>query len=67
MILQSVAITACLMLNVSPSVAKKCEKIVEERCFIEAKMRSYKTCFEKISPEINVLMKKQYAKACTLQ
>ena len=67
MILHEVAVTACLMLNVSPSVAKKCEKLVEKRCFVETKMRSYKTCFEKISPEINVLMKKQYAKACLLQ
>lgn len=67
MILAEVAVTACLMLNVSPNVAKKCEKLVEKRCFQEKTMRSYKDCFEKISPEINVLMKKQYAKACTLQ
>lgn len=67
MILQSVAVTACLMLNVSPSVAKKCEKIIEKRCFVEVSMRSYETCFKKVSPEINVLMKKQYAKACVLQ
>jgi hypothetical protein len=66
MILPEVAMAACLMLNVSPSVAKKCEEIVEKRCFEEKKHKSYKTCFEAIAPEINVLMKKQYAKACTL-
>lgn len=59
-----VAMSACLLLNTSPSVAKKCEKIVAREC--EDK-RSYKDCFEKIAPQINVLMKKQYAKACTLQ
>lgn len=64
MILLELAVSACLMLNVSPSVAKKCEKIVAKEC--EGK-KSYKDCFEKISPQINVLMKKQYAKACLLQ
>jgi hypothetical protein len=66
MILTEVALSACLLLNVTPSVAKKCEKIVEKRCF-ERNLRSYKDCFEKVAPEINVLMKKQYAKACLLQ
>ena len=64
MVLLEVAVSACLMLNVSPSVAKKCEKIVVKEC---KEKKSYKDCFEKISPQVNVLMKKQYAKACILQ
>jgi hypothetical protein len=66
-IIESVAITACLLLNTSPSVVKKCEKIVKKECFEKKVMRSYKDCNEAVSPQINVLMKQQYAKACLLQ
>lgn len=67
MLLIDVAISACLMLNVTPSVAKKCEKIIKEECFTKKQYRSYKECYMRVSPEINVLMKKQYAKACLIQ
>jgi hypothetical protein len=67
MILPEVALTACLLLNVSPSVVKKCEKLVIEKCFEKKQMRSYKDCNLAISTDINVLMKKQYAKACLLE
>ena len=66
MILAEVAISACLMLNITPSVAKKCEKIIQRECF-KKPLRSYRECYMKTAPEINMLMKKQYAKACTLQ
>ena len=67
MILSEVALTACLMLNVSPSVVPKCEAIIKQRCFEEKTHRSYKTCFEAIAPEVNVLMKRQFARACLLE
>ena len=64
MIIQEVALTACLLLNVSPSVVKKCERVIKTECFEKRSMRSYKDCNLQVAPQINVLMKKQYAKAC---
>jgi len=66
MILVEVAISACLLLNISPSVARKCENIVKKRCFTERQERSYRDCYIKVAPEINVLMKRQYAKTLIL-
>ena len=61
MILAEVAISACLLLNISTSVAVKCEDIVKKVCFTDTTMRSYRDCFIKVAPQINVLMKRQYA------
>ena len=66
MILVEVAISACLLLNINPSVARKCENIVKKRCFTQAQERSYRDCYIKVAPEINVLMKRQYAKTLIL-
>lgn len=61
MILAEVAISACLLLNVSTSVARKCENIVKKTCITDTTMRSYRDCFIAVAPQINVLMKRQYA------
>ena len=66
MILAEVAISACLLLNVSPSVARKCENIVKKECIAKEPMRSYRDCYLKVAPQINVLMKKQFANTAIL-
>lgn len=66
MILAEVAISACLLLNINPSVARKCENIVKKECITKTSMRSYRDCYIKVAPQVNVLMKKQYAKTVIL-
>lgn len=69
MILSEVALTACLMLSSVPDAQKVCEKEIKKQCFGAKKMRSYKTCFEKIAPVVNAVAKEEYGnmgKACTL-
>lgn len=64
MTLMSVVLSSCLMFSTSPSVVKKCENIIKKEC---GKNEVYFDCFKKVAPKINVVMKKQYLKACALQ
>ena len=69
MILQEVALTACMMLSYVPKAQKHCEEVIKKECFGAKKFRSYKPCFEKIAPEVNAKVKEEYGnigKACTL-
>ncbi len=55
---------ACLMFSNSPSMVKKCEKVIQIKC---SNSRTIEQCYKSTAPDINILMKKQFSKAVVLQ
>jgi hypothetical protein len=63
-ILQAV-MASCLMFSHSKTLVKQCELAIKKEC--KEQSLDFRECYKKVSPRINVAIKKQYGKATILQ